>query len=98
MEASYDVAREVIEVDELEEGNISTAAGKQDWLSWAVPHSGLKLKNENWKTKIEKQKLKNKKWKTKNGKRKMENEKRIMKNKKWKTKHEKWKTKMKAKN
>ena len=63
MEASYDVAREVIEVDELEEGNISTAAGKQDWLSWAVPLSGLKFKNE-------KQKLKNKneKWKTINEK------------------------------
>jgi len=30
LEASYDVGREVIEVDELEEGNISTAAGKQD--------------------------------------------------------------------
>ena len=30
LEASYNVAREVIEVDEVEEGNISAAAGKQD--------------------------------------------------------------------
>ena len=71
MEASYDVAREVIEVDELKEGSISTAAGKQDWLSWVVPHSGLKLKNEKRKIKNEKWKMKNKKWK--------------MKNEKWKT-------------
>ena len=74
MEALYDVAMEVIEVDELEEGNISTAAGKQD--KWAVPNSGLKLKkrkmkNEKRKTKNKKRKMKNKKWKTKNGKQKM---------------------------
>jgi len=30
LEASYDVAREVIELDDLEEGNIFAAAGKQD--------------------------------------------------------------------
>jgi len=30
LEALYDIAREVIEVDELEEDNISTATGKQD--------------------------------------------------------------------
>ena len=90
MEASYDIAREVIEMDKLEEGNTSTAEGKQDWLSWAVPNSGLKLKNQNWKN--GKWKTKNEKWKTENEKRKMKNENQKMKNRKWKTKNEKWKT------
>ena len=98
MEGSYDVAREVFEVDELEEGNISAAAGKQDkWYTAAPGCTTLRLKME--KQKMKNKKCKNKKWKTENekwimktkNKPYMKNEKQKRKNKKVKTKKQ-WKT------